>query len=489
MNVKIELLEREGKDNGLLLYLAFFCIIFGAKAIVISNFGSSIPYWDQWDAQADCLYRPWIEGMLKWSDLFASHNEHRIFNTRLLSLLLLYLNKGVWDPMFEMYFNAILHTAALVFLLFLMQKGLQSVTRHAFFFFAALLFVVPYGHENTLAGFQSQFYFLLLFSFIFLWAVTRLHTRHERWFPVIVFSAVLSYFSLASGALTIAAGFVTLTIRWFFSIQRSRVVLFIIFFLFVACATAIYFTPIIPDHAALKVKSLPDFIEAILRATGGGLLYIPIVFFMIKHFKNIRFANDHSWFIFALFIWVIGQIFAIAYGRSSGILSSRYRDLLSIGILINTYCLFLMLQNMKIGFLLKNSVFIYFLSVFIGLGIIAFSQIKNIQLKKANSLQSEYNVRSYLVTGDYTFLQKKPDEEIPYPSAVRLKSLLDNKIISSILTPVVNSHNANKGLGFYEEQSKKTLNITGSVLIFFGIGLFLVDLIKLYMDDKCKSCL
>jgi hypothetical protein len=31
--------------------------LFGVKALFIRYFGSEIPYWDQWDAEADLLYK------------------------------------------------------------------------------------------------------------------------------------------------------------------------------------------------------------------------------------------------------------------------------------------------------------------------------------------------------------------------------------------------------------------------------------------------
>ncbi len=390
--------------------------------------------------------------------------------------------------MFEMYVNAMLHTVALVFLLFLMQKGLQRAIKFAFFFFASLLFAVPYGHENILAGFQSQFYFLLLFSFLFLWAIIQFHTAPKRWFPVLVFSALLSFFSLASGALTIAAGVGILVIRWICGIQRTRATLLLIILLAMVCATAIYYTPVMPHHAGLKAKSLLDLVIAISRATGSGLLYIPVVLFIIRHVQNNRSATDHSWFIFSLCLWVAGQILAVAYGRSSGILSSRYLDLLAIGILLNGYCLLFVLQGEVTGKLLINSALVWFVLVVGGLGYFLPLMIKDIESKKAACLRNEVNIRGYLATGDSTFLQKAPYEEIPYPNAVRLKYFLDNATISSLLTPVVNSKNTRKGLGFYEEKSRKNMYGIGAILLFTGMGLFMVESIKSSLLKKSEQC-
>ena len=470
--------ELQEKRSFLWFYFAFIFIVFGAKVVIISNFGSSVPFWDQWDGQADILYRPWFEGTLRWTDLFINHNEHRIFTTRVLSLLLLYLNKGVWDPMFEMYVNAALHTGALVLLLFLLQKGLQAGTLYTVFFFASLLFAVPYGHENTLAGFQAQFYFLLLFSFIFLWAVTRFGMGSKLWLPVIVFTAILSFFSLASGALTIAAGVGTLVTRWLCGIQRTRSTFLLILLLIAAFAIALYFTPVVPHHAGLKAKSLLDLTIAILSATGGGVLYIPVAVFMIRQFQKKPSAFDHSWFVFALCLWVVGQIIAIAYGRSTGVLSSRYLDLFAIGLLLNGYCLLLMLQEAVSGKLLKNSALLWLFLVVGGIGFFIPSIAKEIGEKKAACLRYEDNVRGYLETGEITFLTKAPYEEIPYPDAMRLKSFLDNKTISSILTPAVNGNNIREGLGLYKDNSRKIFFVIGSILMCWGIALCIVGTIN-----------
>ena len=474
MKEALQATEQQEKRGTLWLYFAFIFIVFGIKVVIITNFGSSVPFWDQWDSEADFLYRPWIDGTLRWADLFSSHNEHRIFTTKILGLLLLFLNKGVWDPMFEMYVNALVHTATLVLLLFLLQKGLQAASRFAFFFFASFLFAVPYGHENLLAGFQAQFYFLLLFSFIFLWAVTRFGTGSKLWLPVIVFAAFMSFFSLASGALTILAGAGTLAIRWLIGIQRTRPTALLIIVLSAAFTVAFYFTPVIPYHAGLKAKSLFDLFSAILLATGRGVLYIPVLIFMIRQLQKKPSADDHSWFVFSLCLWIAGQILAVAYGRSSGILSSRYLDLFAIGFLLNGYCLLVMLQEAGRSRFLKSCVLVWVFLLTYGTSLFIPAMTEDIGKKKAVCLRNEENVKAYLTTGNYACLQKTPYEEIPYPDAARLKSLLDNKTISSILTPAVNSNNTREGLGFYTDKSRKELYVLGCILMFWGVAFFVV---------------
>jgi len=340
----------------------------------------------------------------------------------------------------------------------------------------------------------------------------------------------MSFFSLASGILTIAAGIGTLMIRWICGIERTRWTAALIIVLAVVFFTGLYFT-----HAKPESTSFFDFFIALIFATGGGLLYAPVVLFMIRHVQDKRTVTDYSWFVFALSLWVLLQILATAFSRGSGILTSRYLDILSVGILLNGYCLLFMLQEYGNSWRWKRIANIWFLLIAVGLVGIIPSTLRSLENKKAVSLRQKNNVNSYLTTGDYAFLQKQPNlsalyqhinflfynsgggisnrlksileyldiktpghkipsfdsdrlkslleylenktpgQEIPYPDAAGLKSILDNNTISSILTPEVNSRNSNKGFGLYTEQSKQVFMLIGISLFFIGISLLVFE--------------
>src|SRR5205085_709483 len=85
--------------------------------------------------------------------------------------------------------------------------------------FVALLFAVPFGWSNTLSAFQVQFYALLLFvllSFSFLCGAA---AWSAAWWAGTAL-ATLSYFTSASGALTLSA-FVVLALLQFALGRRS----------------------------------------------------------------------------------------------------------------------------------------------------------------------------------------------------------------------------------------------------------------------------
>ncbi|MDM8563675.1 hypothetical protein QUF54_10010, partial [Candidatus Marithioploca araucensis] len=141
--------------------LAVALIIFGARLWLIHNFGSSVPFWDQWDSEAAFLFLPWLNDSLAFSDLFSAHNEHRIFFTRIHALLLLILNEGQWNPLLEMVVNALLATLTAIILIVILNHLLKPA-QNSILISIALLWTLPYGWENTLAGFQSAFYFMML---------------------------------------------------------------------------------------------------------------------------------------------------------------------------------------------------------------------------------------------------------------------------------------------------------------------------------------
>ena len=87
-----------------------FCLIVGAKWATFDRYGSPMPDWDQWDAEADNLFIPWFESDKFAEHLFAPHNEHRVVLTKLQSLALVLVN-GQWDSRLEALTNALLHAA------------------------------------------------------------------------------------------------------------------------------------------------------------------------------------------------------------------------------------------------------------------------------------------------------------------------------------------------------------------------------------------
>ena len=55
--------DRPRPARALLPLLALFLLILGARLWLIQTYANATPYWDQWDAEAATLLKPWREGM------------------------------------------------------------------------------------------------------------------------------------------------------------------------------------------------------------------------------------------------------------------------------------------------------------------------------------------------------------------------------------------------------------------------------------------
>src|SRR5271170_421244 len=181
---------------------ALFTVVVGAKLWVIQIYGTAVPYWDQWD-EARLLFKPWLEGHLTWSALFASHNEHRIFFTRALDLFVVRFN-GQWDPMLQMTINAFIHAGyacglAYCFWIFTGKKNAGLIC-----FLLVPFFALPYAAENTIHGFQSQMYFLGIFSVGTILGLG-FGSPGSRWWFCGLAAGIMSIFTLGSGLLAALA--------------------------------------------------------------------------------------------------------------------------------------------------------------------------------------------------------------------------------------------------------------------------------------------
>lgn len=425
----------------ILPYIGFAVFVLGVKLTIIAIYGNATPYWDQWDAEAYNLYLPWLNGSLHWMDLFAAHNEHRILTTRLLHLVLLELNGKVWNPILQMQVNAAIHVASLSVLLCYLSKAFSLSTKTALFIFSAILFAIPFGWENTLAGFQTQFYFLLLFSFVFLWAMSAYKTYSMNWW-LGVLAGALCLVTLASGALTVLAGSLILVIRRLLAKDKEGVAISSIALLLVMALVAISLTPSIAGHATLKAQSVPQFLAALgtllswpANNIWGVIIQVPVLILLLRILTNKGYQSTPYFFMAAMTLWLFGQFISIAYGRTVGVTSSRYLDLFAIGLVINFAALIIMLSQANIKHQLSYGlgIAVWLMTVAFGFSMSAGQLSEDLQGRAKQGLEQEKNVRAYLCSGDIIHLQDKPFKFIPYPNPERLKSLLDNTAIRSVL--------------------------------------------------------
>jgi hypothetical protein len=421
-----------------LLLIGFALLIFGGKLRLISQAGSDLPTWDQWDAESEHLLRPYLEGRLSAHALFAPHNEHRIVTTKLFALGLFVAN-GQWDAFVETVANAIVHTLCAVLLLVLARRWLRGIWLAGFGALLVLLFTLPFSWENTLFGFQVQFYFLELFSLGYLWLTFESERFNGRWVLGQI-CAVLAVLSMASGFLAAAAALVIIVYRCLREQRWTAQQIVTASLALTLCITGWMLKTTVTGHEPLKAHTGAQFIQGFLEVLAWPgiasfpwslVLFVPAIAFTIRWLRP-RQPSAEETTLAALLLWAILQCLATTYARGGGgtLLSSRYFDLFAVNVALGWVCLCRIVSGR-----------VRFAGATVWLAIATIGLVQESQQHwrdfvlplQDRNLRQQANVRDFLRTGDSSHLLNKPSGDIPYPNGEALIQRLASPAIRNAM--------------------------------------------------------
>lgn len=191
----------------------FSCIVL-APALYLSYFllkySVNVPYWDQWGATGGALDKI-HQGKLSITDLFAQHNEHRVFFPKLIFIPLAYLTG--WDTRYEVLLTFLLAclTSLNIYRLSKLSIGEKQFQLVGLAFTSNLLIFSPGQYENWLWGFQSILLFPMFYITSCLLVASSRLQMSVRFLLCVGFS-ILSSFSLSNGLFCWVAALLAL---WF----------------------------------------------------------------------------------------------------------------------------------------------------------------------------------------------------------------------------------------------------------------------------------
>lgn len=408
--------------------ISLFLVGLAAKLYLIVNFVIPVPIEDQWDGEAMDVYVPYFQNHLTLRGMLSAHNEHRIFFTRIYDLALLLLNDQ-WDNELQTVVNAILHCAILTGFGCLMARSLGKKIWPILWLPLAVLMAVPFAWENTLEGFQSQFYFLLLGSLLAIRLLGLCEPMSLRWWLGAA-AAFATLFTMAAGSLTaiaiiILAGFEICKQPRDWQRHSATIIL---------CATiavlGVMITPEVPMHEVLRAHSIGEFLLALGKNLSWPCPYFPWLapFNLIAPamlawfcFRSREKTSDAERMVLGMVIWVVLQAMAITYSRGVGGKSpaSRYQDLCSLILVANCLCMFLLWSRHREQFRFpqpaQSAAMLWALFCVVSLGYTTYITTTEgfAAFAWARATRIE-NARGYVLTGDEHFLMGKPVFEIPY---------------------------------------------------------------------------
>lgn len=422
--------------------------LFAVRAVLVHRYASDLPFWDQWDAEGDHLLKPLLEARLDLTTLFAPHNEHRIFWTRLMSLVAFELNGQRWGNLLAAYFSEIIFAAVWTFVVALVVRSAVSTWMKLTFTLVVLsLAAMPFDWENIVVGFQSQFYFLLAFCVTGL-AVAAYRRVGSVTTIICATIAVASLFTMASGLLVAPAIAVVFLTRAWQGEYSWRSISPTVAMLFIVMLIGWKLVPDIPGHASLKANSLGDFLNASRQSLGWpanlgwlgvAVIWLPAVLMILRR-RDPRLRQPIDRFMVGLTAFAAGQALAIALSRGHDMdgVASRYTSLLALGLVANIWFVLRLVRTdlaPAVGILSAIPLAIVGTAAIAGFVRSLPNDFSQAALRHRMSCIQAANVGSYLSRGDVQSLHQ-PFLQIPYPSAERLATFLDDPTLSAALAGV-----------------------------------------------------
>jgi hypothetical protein len=412
------------------------------KFTFIGAFAGPVPFWDEWDAQGLNLFLPYLDGRLGLLDWFAAHNEHRATSARVVWLLT-FISTGRWDTIAIMMVNAVIHTAAIVLIARVLSEKTSRNTALAIIASTAILLAVPFGWENSIWSLQTMWYFLLLFSFLALLLLCGSSPFSSRWWLGIALS-VCAYFSMSSAVATpMAAAAITLLHMYTRGRRGMREYLVLLSYLALAGVMIFYVPRLNPTEAGgLWTKAVILF-NGIVRYASWPLpwsffsalaLNTPALVLGARMIARRPAVGDARWKILALIFWIWIAIAMIAFGRPTGDGgSSRYQDILLVGIAINFGLVLRAVSDVPTPsrtFLIGS----IWIAIVTGVLFQYFSKItsRDIIARYNSSFQHVGMVAEYLNRRDDAKLESN-GTRLPYPFADRLVVLLSHQGVAKSL--------------------------------------------------------
>ena len=169
--------------------------------LYVRAFGVNVVFADAWDMVL--VFHKFFSGRLTFADLYAQHNEHRMFFPKGAELLLGLLTR--YNNVAEMYVvvSCFLITAVVLLVAFRREIGLPLI----FFVPVALLIFSFRQYENMLWGFQISFAFTQTFGVLALYLLSSSRGNFGAYaFAAALGSATIASFSTAQGLLVWPAG-------------------------------------------------------------------------------------------------------------------------------------------------------------------------------------------------------------------------------------------------------------------------------------------
>jgi hypothetical protein len=406
--------------------LALFLVAVGARLWLLERFGTSLPFWDQWE-EARIVYVPFFEGRLSLAELFQAHNEHRMFFNRFYDLGLLLLN-GQWDNQIETVANTLVYCAGIIGFGWILARRMDRSCWPIITAILMLVLALPFGWENTVGGFHSQVYTSTLFSLLGIWLLGCHEPRTAPWVGGVL-AGLGALCTPTSGIISSAAilGLTTLkTLREPASWKRRWPTLAVCVLLLVfGMALRVE----VPHHRLLMAHSATQFLVSLGKYLAWPWIVVPsyAVFNILPllalawfYFRECPGPLPAEEIVLGVGLWAGLQAAATAYARGAQEFPQwRYMDSTCFVMITNALSIVLLLRRLpEAGRRMRSislaGIILWVIACAVGLVLLSLRAWSFDLPERRFCFRSQLeNMRAFIATGDIRVLDHKPKQHLP----------------------------------------------------------------------------
>jgi hypothetical protein len=328
---------------------------------------------------------------------------------------------------------------------------------------AAVLVIgcLPFDWENTLVGFQNQFY-LMAAGAMLLVAIAAYRRLSWSTCGLLATLAVATLFTMASGLLAPLAAIAVLALQAWRTPDRPGIAVAIVAFMLAAAVAGLMLTPSIAGHAILKAQGLAEHVRAFFTfllwplqpLTGKRSPFLLAIWWpllaWVFRFLRTRRTTDGELFAVGMLVWVLLQAaaFAHARGHDATELTSRYSNIPALGLLANLALALLGLQQVTVSAQRRGVVVLVALStILIGTVLMHRLPMDMTAMRQRHQflLIETHYTQAYLRDHNPDDL-RHPGLMIPFISGDALREMLDKPGIVNLLPPVLFDQAAASGI-------------------------------------------
>lgn len=178
--------------------------------LAVIRYGLNFPFYDEWQLVPQIVN--FNQGILKFQDLIAWHNEHRPFFPRLIMILTARLTH--WNISYELAINVFLGITLFTILFFQLKKTSQQAKLPKLLYLTPILSFFVFSltqYENWSWGWQIQIWLSITTSVAGLFVLSN-YPKSLRWFFLAIILGVVSLYSFAAGIAYLTTGLIILLI-------------------------------------------------------------------------------------------------------------------------------------------------------------------------------------------------------------------------------------------------------------------------------------